>query len=123
MFAGQRPTFYTATQATQPTVVIGLRRSKLPVLLPSLFGCQSTCVPVSTVPAVDSQHETYGQNIFFEIGDTLYEEIGKDRLRQVSAKQASSFFNKNLTNADNDNSMNISTKISPVRGLTVDFSL
>jgi len=26
-------------------------------------------------------------------------------------KQASSFFNKNLTNADNDNSMNISTKM------------
>ena len=26
-------------------------------------------------------------------------------------KQASSFFNKNLTNADNDNSMNMSTKI------------
>jgi len=26
-------------------------------------------------------------------------------------KQASSFFNKNLTNADNDNSMNMSTKL------------
>ena len=26
-------------------------------------------------------------------------------------KQASSFFNKNLTNADNDNSMNMSTKM------------
>jgi len=28
-----------------------------------------------------------------------------------SSKQASSFFNKNLTNADNDNSMNMSTKM------------
>jgi len=28
-----------------------------------------------------------------------------------TSKQASSFFNKNLTNADNDNSMNISTKM------------
>ena len=27
------------------------------------------------------------------------------------SKQASSFFNKNLTNADNDNSMNLSTKM------------
>jgi len=27
------------------------------------------------------------------------------------SKQASSFFNKNLTNADNDNSMNVSTKM------------
>jgi len=29
----------------------------------------------------------------------------------LSSKQASSFFNKNLTNADNDNSMNMSTKM------------
>ena len=28
-----------------------------------------------------------------------------------ASKQASSFFNKNLTNADNDNSMNMSTKM------------
>jgi len=31
--------------------------------------------------------------------------------RTVASEQASSFFNKNLTNADNDNSMNISTKM------------
>jgi len=29
------------------------------------------------------------------------------------SKQASSFFNKNLTNADNDNSMNMSTNTKP----------
>ena len=32
-------------------------------------------------------------------------------LAGISSKQASSFFNKNLTNADNDNSMNMSTKM------------
>ena len=30
---------------------------------------------------------------------------------KMVSKQASSFFNKNLTNADNDNSMNMSTKM------------
>jgi len=29
----------------------------------------------------------------------------------IVSKQASSFFNNNLTNADNDNNMNISTKM------------
>jgi len=32
-------------------------------------------------------------------------------VNKQASKQASSFFNKNLTNADNDNSMNISTKM------------
>jgi len=33
------------------------------------------------------------------------------KISYIAMLQASSFFNKNLTNADNDNSMNMSTKM------------